>query len=690
MLSQRIPFVRTATRLAMLAVTAMAALPVPPAAAAENHALQLNGTNQYVTFGKAPTLGASTFTIETWFLRTGVGTATTTGPRGLAAAIPLLTKGRAQNDGSTKDLNYFLGIDANTGVLVADFEEGPGGSRLGLNHPIAGATGVTNGVWHHAAATYNGSAWALYLDGALERTLVVNRTPRADSIQHAGLGTALNSNGKALGFFRGVLDEARVWNVARTASDIAAAKDTEIAESAAGLVGRWGLNEGAGSSVGNSAGPVVGAAVQSPAWVDGAPLLSVPVNQPPAAPSVVGPLDGAVDVAAPPTLEVALSDPDEDPLDVTFYGRSLEGTAPPGDDFTLMIVPDPQKYTTTTTLSATYRAQMQWIVDTTDTLDTAFTMAVGDLVQNVDSATQWARADAAWDILDAAATPYTLLPGNHDMTAGGIATHYDSYFPPNRYEANPWYGGYLGDPTDGIADPANRLNKDNYALFTAGGADFLVLNLEMDLPLEAVQWAQGVIDAYPDRHVILATHRWLREDGTRWASTYYGHARPRLTPEQVWSQLVAPNCTVFMVVMGHEHTERRLTDLNTCGQPVFQLLANYQNRENGGDGWLRYYKFEPSQGEIEAYTYSVTRNGGAGEFETDADSRFTLAWTPDAAHPFVELGSASAVPSGSSTSFVWDGLDPGATYEWYAVASDGTLVATGPRASFTVAVAPAP
>ena len=314
-------------------------------------------------------------------------------------------------------------------------------------------------------------------------------------------------------------------------------------------------------------------------------------------------------------------------------GEVQPASAAPAGEFTLMVLPDPQKYASTNALSATYRAQMQWIVDSADDLGTVFVASVGDIVQTHDSVQQWDRADAAWDILDAGGPPYSIVPGNHDMTAAGVSTLYDAYFPPNRQSGQPTYGGYLGDPTDGIPDPVDRKNKDTYHLFSAGGVDFLVVSLEVDLPVYAVDWAQDVIDAHPDRHVILVTHRWLREEGTRWTKTLYRTDTPLLTPEQAWNQLVRPNCSVFMVLMGHEHLENRRTDANACGEPVFQLLANYQHRVNGGDGWLRYYTFRPSQNEIEAFTYSVTRNGGAGEFENDADSHFTLNWDPTGTTP---------------------------------------------------------
>ena len=84
---------------------------------------------------------------------------TSTGNGGIASAIPLITKGRAEAEASNVDMNYFLGIDSATNRLVVDFEEGAAGSSPGLNHPFSGTTAVTSNVWHHAAATYDGTSW---------------------------------------------------------------------------------------------------------------------------------------------------------------------------------------------------------------------------------------------------------------------------------------------------------------------------------------------------------------------------------------------------------------------------------------------------------------------------------------------------------------------------------------------------
>src|SRR5689334_905637 len=135
--------------------------PTSVKAAPAGTALQFNGTSQYATLGSATQLRSATFTLELWFRRTGAGIASTsgTGTGGIANPIPLITKGRAEAENANADVNYFFGIDATTGRLVADFEEAQvaqGGTNPGLNHPITGTAVIAaDGAWHHAAVTYD-------------------------------------------------------------------------------------------------------------------------------------------------------------------------------------------------------------------------------------------------------------------------------------------------------------------------------------------------------------------------------------------------------------------------------------------------------------------------------------------------------------------------------------------------------
>ena len=240
--------------------------------------LRFDGVDDRVTFGPALPLGSPTFTLETWFMREGAGVATSTGTGGVLTAVPLVTKGRAEAEGSNVDMNYFLGIDVTSQVLVADFED----TINGGNHPVIGTTRIWPGVWYHAAATYDGTTWKLYLNGNLDQTLVGAFTPRADSIQHAGLGTAFNSTGVAAGFFKGQMDEARIWNFARSQADIQSTMGVPVT-SGTGLLGRWGLDEGTGTVTANSivtsptTNGTLAPAAAPPTWVaGGSPFAASP------------------------------------------------------------------------------------------------------------------------------------------------------------------------------------------------------------------------------------------------------------------------------------------------------------------------------------------------------------------------------------------------------------------------------
>ena len=309
-----------------------------------------------MTFGAAPGLGASTFTIETWFRRDGAGIATNTGTGGVVA-VPLVAKGMAEAEGGTVDMNYFLGIRSSDNVLVADFED----TATGLNHPVAGTTVIpSDGAWRHAAATYDGTTWRLYLDGVLQAQLVVGAfTPQFNSIQHATLGTALNSTGgigsQTQGFFNGALDEARVWNYARSAQQIGRGRQLEIV-SAPGLKGRWNFSEGAGTAVADSSGNNINGTIVGSNWtrVAGAPFTP-PGN---AAPVATGDATGTnINTAATIAVLANDTDADGDALSLLSVTAPAHGTAVANANGTVLYTPA-ANYTAATasaTRSATTR-----------------------------------------------------------------------------------------------------------------------------------------------------------------------------------------------------------------------------------------------------------------------------------------------------------------------------------------------
>ena len=210
---------------------------------------------------------------------------------------------------------------------------------------------------------------------------------------------------------------------------------------------------------------------------------------------------------------------------------------------------------------------------------------------------------------------------------------------------------------------------DNFALFSAGGRDFLVLNLEWEAPQYALDWADRVLAAYPDRIAIMATHSFVGLNGPRRTTA----ERPGGTPANtMWTNFVFQQCSIRLVLNGHFHNgnlgEANRSDLNRCGQPVQQILTDYQDRANGGDGWLRYYTFDPAANTMTATTYSP-------KLEPVRDRRRLRVHAavrspgPEPA-PFTTIGT-DRIASGDVARRTWTGLEPDTLYEWRAIADDG-------------------
>ena len=97
------------------------------------------------------------------------------------------------------------------------------------------------GTWTHLAITYQaGKGLDIYINGKLG--LHSNSTGRISHVAgNLHMGVLLNDIYQL--FFKGSLDEVRIWNVARTADQIAANMRKELSGNEAGLVGYWNFND---------------------------------------------------------------------------------------------------------------------------------------------------------------------------------------------------------------------------------------------------------------------------------------------------------------------------------------------------------------------------------------------------------------------------------------------------------------
>ena len=258
-------------------------------------------------------------------------------------------------------------------------------------------------------------------------------------------------------------------------------------------------------------------------------------------------------------------------------------------EFTIIVLPDTQNYSTS--YPSIFTSQTQWIADNKTALDIAFVAHVGDVVNTSTSGTEYTRADASMDLLDAGAVAYGMCPGNHDMGGGSL---YSNYFGTSRFSGKPYF------QADSSYD-----NWNHYFLFSARGMDFIIIFLQYNPEAAQLNWADARLKAYPARRGIVVSHSILNVGGTQTSWTAEG--------QNIFNAL-NDNPNLFLMLCGHMHGEGRRTDTGTNGNTIYSVLADYQSETNGGNGKLRIMEFDPYADEINVTTYSPYTGGSGTAF----------------------------------------------------------------------------
>jgi hypothetical protein len=286
-------------------------------------------------------------------------------------------------------------------------------------------------------------------------------------------------------------------------------------------------------------------------------------------------------------------------------------------DFTIIALPDTQNEAQF--FPGVLASQTEWIADHRDDLNIQMVLGEGDIVNDFSSPAQQQNADAAFRVLDRAGVPYMLAIGNHDYDHaqpknGRPVTGFNRFFGPSRYAGRAYYRGNF---------PSGS-NENFFGVVNIGGKDFLFLILEFMPRHESVEWAESVLEANPDKQVIVVTHSYMFVDNTRVDSCDTDDMPAgNSTGDDLWQQLRKfPN--VIMVLSGHltNGQAAHRSDIGDNGNLVNEIFANYQTFPNGGDGWLRIITFHPAKNSISVQTYSPFLK----RFKTDKRNQFTAPY----------------------------------------------------------------
>jgi hypothetical protein len=111
---------------------------------------------------------------------------------------------------------------------------------------------VTMNQWVHFAMTWNGTAVQAYVNGILKATMAAPSNSAQKVLKTGSSPLTIGGYPAESAYFAGYIDEFRVWNIARSASDITSTMKKTLVGNEAGLVGYWQFNEDSGSTVADS------------------------------------------------------------------------------------------------------------------------------------------------------------------------------------------------------------------------------------------------------------------------------------------------------------------------------------------------------------------------------------------------------------------------------------------------------
>ncbi len=138
---------------------------------------------------------------------------------------------------------------------------------------IATSGALTTNRWYHVAATYDGSKMRLYVDGVLVGQMNKTGRIKTDPTMPVWIGQGPN----AYAPWDGVIDEVRVWNVARTQAQIQTYMTQSVNPADSNLVAYWPFNDGSGQVAQDATsynrdgqlGSTAGTDGNDPTWVAG-------------------------------------------------------------------------------------------------------------------------------------------------------------------------------------------------------------------------------------------------------------------------------------------------------------------------------------------------------------------------------------------------------------------------------------
>lgn len=265
-----------------------------------------------------------------------------------------------------------------------------------------------------------------------------------------------------------------------------------------------------------------------------------------------------------------------------------------GEDYwSIVFVPDIQNLIRTKEYNKTWEAMGDWIAENAEAENIQHVIGAGDSTWNA-TEEEFNRAMAGFGKFNSL-IPTNVIIGNHDYqwgTTERVSTMYPKYFGEEalqRTAAATTYQGYFDDPA------GKSTTENSYYRFSINGTKWMILQLEYHPRVSVMEWAQEILEAYPDDNVILTTHAYIDGWGEYASNTYMEYTQEDAnaggsigdTSEPIWNEYLKDYTNIKMILCGHRHNgtgsvvER--IETNVDGEEVPALMINAQDVD-AGDG----------------------------------------------------------------------------------------------------------
>lgn len=269
------------------------------------------------------------------------------------------------------------------------------------------------------------------------------------------------------------------------------------------------------------------------------------------------------------------------------------------DYWSMVFIPDIQNLTTGK-FTDTWLTMSDWIAENIETEKIKHVIGAGDTTWN-NLESQYNRAMEGFNkfIYDVS---WSNMVGNHDYVWSATyrdSDMYQKYFGEELLQNSGSKDTYVGCYNDTPNAEGHKTTVENsYYRFSVNGVKWMILQLEYHPRTMVLEWAQDILEQYPNDNVILTTHGYIGGTGG-----YIGEGMTYIdanetgylgtSTEVIWKDYLQGYSNIKYILCGHSANGTGAIatkeETNSNGDKVMALMVNAQDMDMGDNEAPGYY-----------------------------------------------------------------------------------------------------